>query len=297
MEETLDGKRLLLQFKHGWGDCLQFGIVLKHLRHYLPDWHIAVEAPDNKHHFFNGLCDACYPLHHPMPHRDDYTQRPRQVFFNRCERDYQGYPSTKAARCLLEEFQLEPIEDLFYYDFFPAEEGETSTDYPPYSVLHYQGKSCWEEKDLTAEEATIIAKKIKGRVLILDWEGDVEAEGCVVLNKFNTPEMANPSWVHALLCGAQTVYGVDSGVTHLAAATNTLTFCYWTGLKPWHNFDLAHNVVHVLPEQDLPDHFREHYNYVLYRDLIDCLHSDLNPTVPDFYLCDRSSWVGRKLLY
>lgn len=280
MKETTDGKRLLLQFKHGWGDCCQFAIVLKHLKHYLPDWHIAIEAPNGKHKFFQGIADASYELKQPFFWRDDYTQRPRQIKFlhPKPSEDF-SFPNTKAFRCIKEEFGLEPIEDLFFYEFVGSTEPALKE---PYSILQGCGHSGKDAKDLDEEEINALIARITQfeKCIFLDWEGgfwieegethilgnvvNVPSDMLEIWNGKNHPEMADPAFVYRLLWNARTVYGIDSGITHLAAATDTPTFCFWTKHKPWECFDLASNVFHFYPIQQTPPYFETHYNQSCY---------------------------------
>src|SRR5271154_5567717 len=103
--------RLLLSFcDFGLGDAVQFGIVLKHLKHYHPDWTIGIET--NKGHWdcFRGLADEIFPLVMPFSWRNKFDKIQTIKFLTPDHFYGTKVPSTKPTRCLIEEFGLEPIK-------------------------------------------------------------------------------------------------------------------------------------------------------------------------------------------
>jgi 2-polyprenyl-3-methyl-5-hydroxy-6-metoxy-1,4-benzoquinol methylase len=79
----------------------------------------------------------------------------------------------------------------------------------------------------------------------------------------------------ALIEGSRLMVGVDSGPLHVAGATSTPTIGVWTRHHPVHYFDLADNVLHLVPGNHAERvhgpqalaYFQQHYRYQTYREL------------------------------
>jgi hypothetical protein len=148
-------QRVLIQFRHGLGDAAQLTVVLRHLKHYHPEWSIELAAMHGKHSVGRDLCDSVSVL-------NSATSRParyQQVFsldWDECAEAHGQWPSTKPTRCLREIFRLEPILDLYGYQIargLDAEqrardylaslcpEGPLLNDRFPVVLIHYQGNT------------------------------------------------------------------------------------------------------------------------------------------------------------
>src|SRR5690606_25160800 len=98
--------RLLLSFPHGLGDAVQFTTVLLHLKKHRPDWKIDIVAKLGAHSVFQGLANRVW-LYGSVPPAAQYDVA-REVPFPEPDRAFRHHPSTKAERCLLEYFGIEP---------------------------------------------------------------------------------------------------------------------------------------------------------------------------------------------
>lgn len=105
---------VLINFRHGLGDAVQFGIVLKHLRKHKPDWNVDVAALVGKHTAIQGLCRRVFILDREAAPCCEYQQR-MTLDWHECRSAIPGVPSTKAARCLREQFGITPDPGLFTY--------------------------------------------------------------------------------------------------------------------------------------------------------------------------------------
>lgn len=69
-------RNILLKFRHGLGDGIQLTAVLRHLRHYHPDWNVDVETLVGKHSAFRGLCRKVYVIDaHRFPTTNESSVR------------------------------------------------------------------------------------------------------------------------------------------------------------------------------------------------------------------------------
>lgn len=280
----------LFSFNHGLGDACQFTIVLKHLRHYHPDWNVAVETSLGLHSVF----DNAFPLVQPYTWRDTYGQ-PQKILFQRPERIYNNMPSTKVTRCLTDEFGLEPIPDLYKYEIHPTEatqkkvaryiEEEIKGEY---AVISYkQSKSSKEDKELTDYEASLICDMLLPfgvTPVILDWEPRNRLAGDGVLNPWrghpylwDKEYVGDGATIYELINHAVAFFGIDSGPAHIAAATNTPSYVFWWGTMPIHCFDPAENVTHIIDPTHhiVNEYFLNNYHF----DVYDKDHQSENPAV------------------
>jgi hypothetical protein len=280
----------LFQFRHGLGDACQFSIVLRHLKHYHPEWEIGVEAWQGIHTCFNGLADY-FPIRHPMFWREHWP-KPQHVNFSRPERGYANAPSTKVTRCLLEEFGVDPIEDLYKYEITPTPEAIAKAERyhneelhgEPFAVLHYKGTSSPEKKDLNDWEAICLCAGLISqglKVLLLDWNANKLHNGESILNPdkrhpwlWDGERVGEAGTIHQLIARASLFIGIDSGPAHLAGATTTPSYVFWWGHHPCHCFDPCDNVTHLVPdwleEEQLAvspvahEYFLKHYRHEKY---------------------------------
>jgi ADP-heptose:LPS heptosyltransferase len=237
---------------------------LKHIKHYHPDWEIAVECMPGLHEIFNGICPA-YQQIHPLYWRNEYPNK-KTISFARNTNVYPDCPSTKVTRCLLEEFDLQPIPELYGYEIHPSEDAKKKAARyqdedlagKPFAVIHYRGTASKEKKDLTDEEAKKIIAALQQQGLtpvILDWDDCRLADNKEVFNPsrrhaylWDQQRYGDAGTIAALIQRAEVFFGIDSGPAHLAGATDTSSVVFWKDFHPVTNFDPCPNVLHVLAD-------------------------------------------------
>ncbi|HEY1065176.1 MAG TPA: methyltransferase domain-containing protein, partial [Pirellulales bacterium] len=263
---------VLIEFRHGLGDAVQLTIVLKHLRRQQPDWDVDVAALPGKHTAFHGLCRRAIVLDRdPSPEHRRYSQVFR-LDWHECRTAYRNWPSTKPSRCLLEVFQTSPDPDLCRYEIAVGEDARRRADgylasvaatgpnpegRYPVVLLHYQGNTSEDRKNLSHETAREICEAAirSGRIpVILDWDRRSPLPDGA---RIHCPGADDPLWsglgtgdaetLAALIGAAELMVGIDSGPLHVAGATSTPTLAVWVGHHPVHFFDLAPNVLHLVP--------------------------------------------------
>lgn len=279
--------RLLLRVAKGLGDCLQLGCVIKHLKHYHPDWFIGVECREPLVGAFEGVADAVHLLAQG-DYRKTYDRR-MLMPFERPSQYYDGVPSTKVAECLNRYFpECKPIKELFHYTVADDSSCQTRMknfheqflEGKPFALLHHEGTNSPEEKNMPTEDAQYIVDFCLAQgwqVLLLDFANTSrlkEQEGLHFVGHGHGLWLGH-SWgdaraIKALIERAEVFFGVDSGPEHIAATTKTPTFVWWTGHNPLRCFDLADNVTHWLPDVDRIEYqeprefFEEHYHHYYY---------------------------------
>lgn len=291
--------RILLQFKHGLGDAVSFTIVLKHLRHYHPDWFIGVEALEGIHSCFYNLANQVHILKHPLTWRKDYEQL-KPIRFARVDNPIENYPQTKPTRCLIEEFHLKPLPEtqLYDYEIHPTQqakevvarfiEEEVKGDY---GIIHYQGgKSCPGLKNLSTPEAQSIINKMRNdglRVVVLDLAYQTNHDDVIRVDRrhpylWHGQREGDAGTIAELIRGAKVLWGIDSGVEHVAAAiASTPTNIIWKKTKPVRCFDPMPFVVHYVPFAQSGDEFFEAYynhRYYFYFDqILELAENEIEP--------------------
>jgi FkbM family methyltransferase len=261
----------LIVFRHGLGDALQLTCVLRHLRHYHPDWIIDVAALKGKHSAFGGLADKVFILDLGEPLMSGYDQVHRLEWGEPTE-CYSGKPSTKAEKCLLEVFGLEPIPKLCRYSiqigssasaaaaqYLEEISGPAGSDGRFRSILiHYEGNTAAREKNLSHTAAQAICRTacfVGFTPVILDWDRRSPLpDGKTIF----CPDANHPLWLGygtgdaerlaALIELSSLFIGIDSGPQKVAGATTTPALAVWTRHHPIHYQGLANNVTHLVPE-------------------------------------------------
>ena len=282
--------KLLLLFQHGLGDCLQFTIVLKHLRHYYPQIEIGVVAGLGRDNVFYGLADKHWPLCHPFTWRDETWDSTLDVEWRRPTFNYLAAPTTKVSESLITEFGLQPIPELFKYEMI-EQPGAREQARPfldslpkPFAIIHGYSEVSNEQKNLTEQEALAIANGLLDQgttPLFLDpsrqlrnHRGDPRFK---FLDKTILGRWGNAQVLRAIMQEAQSVWAIDSGPSHLAATTPTPTHVIWKKTNPSYCFDPCGNVVHYLPPdwetlyhprwaEEAIAFFKEHYTFKIYGD-------------------------------
>ncbi|MBS0261819.1 MAG: FkbM family methyltransferase [Planctomycetes bacterium] len=292
---------VLINFRHGFGDAIQLTIILKHLRKYRPNWNVDVAALVGKHSAFHGLCRNIYILEREFPPCCDYGQR-FNLDWNECHSVYSDSPSTKAERCLREEFGITPDPELCSYSIQVREGARdlarqyletvcrvTATEGGRYPVvlIHFEGNTSADHKNIPSPIVARLCEDIidAGHVpVILDWDyRNTLADGVRIFCPDQRAELwhgtgtGDAESLAALIERASLVVGIDSGPLHVAAATSTPTLGIWTRHHPLHYCSLSANVTHVVPRNHAEllrgdrktgtAYFSDHYQFQLYDDL------------------------------
>lgn len=242
-------KKILIVFNHGLGDCMQLQIVLRHLTAHgpLPLWDIDVAIGRGKAATVRDHCRRVFEEGVDAPPDIDAYDKVLRLDWheNHTPDEFPAVPQTKPAKCLREVFGYAPDESLFYHIIGPNdEEAATAKAYLRETVgsrktlvLHYQGNTSAEKKNLPHELAAAIcsqAKKAGWAVVILDWDGRTTlADGVDVFN----PGADHPLWrgagtgdagiLSALIKHANLFLGVDSGPLHVAAGCSRNYIGVW----------------------------------------------------------------------
>ena len=289
--------RVLIEFRHGLGDAVQLTVVLRHLHHEHPDWQIDLAALHGKHTVGRGLCQNQKILGQPKRAAYDKVY---SLDWDECREVYSQWPSTKPTRCLRDVFHLTPLLELFGYQIERTPDAEQKArDYLnqlcpsgprpdgryPVVLLHYQGNTSCDMKDLSHETARQVSQAARdlGYVpVILDWDNRSPLIDQATI--FN-PGPGHPLWaghgtgdaepLAALIGVSSLMIGIDSGPLHVAGATSTPTLGVWTRHHPVHYFDLCPNVVHLVPANHrslakgtaAATFFESHYQFAVYQDL------------------------------
>ena len=269
--------KILIRFRHGLGDAAQFTTVLQHLQTHRPGWTVDVETLIGKHSAFNGLCNKVFIEGRNGSPCCQYEQE-YSLDWHECHVSYPDSPSTKAERCLREDFGITPDPELCRYLIHRGDEamslarkylqrvcqsGPLSNGRYPAVLIHYEGNTSAEQKNIPTD----IIRRLCDEILeagftpiILDWD---------YRTSLATPQSdGTPSRIHcahvkeelwrdtgtgdAYLLAALTelsslMFGVDSGPLHVAGATSTPTIAVWTQHHPLHYFGHADNVTHLVP--------------------------------------------------
>lgn len=252
-------KSIRLRFKHGLGDAVQFGIVLKHLRKAYPEARITLETHPKREACFRHLVDEISPLVYPFDQWSGEDRLHKYVQFGHAKRGYLTVPCSKVTQCLEKEFDLAPDPELYRYEVSISDEARKAVAnwYEQLGqnvvAIHYEGVSCPDKKNLPRPLVKELCERlVAGGVtpVILDWGLNKLANGETIFK----PQVPHDSdHLAALIEAAQMMIGIDSGPAHIAGALDTPTYCIWRKFFPACNFDLADNVTHFVCNDSL-DH-------------------------------------------
>jgi SAM-dependent methyltransferase len=254
--------RVLHKFFHGIGDAVAFTAVLKHLKRAYPDWVNTVHTSIGKHSAFTGLANHVQYVTEP-----DHSQFDRVISYDwpECGVAWDDSPSTKAALCLRQVFQIRPDWDLLSYTIQVGPEAQADADEYLATLpasrgvvfLHYQGNTSSSRKSLdhgTAHKICDYLIREGYTPVILDWDRrsplpDNKAIFC--------PDVTNGLWqstgtgdaevIGALLKRAALFIGVDSGPQKCAWAVGCPSLNIWTAHHPVHYCDRADGALHIVP--------------------------------------------------
>jgi len=254
--------RQLLHFPHGVGDCVQFTIVLKHLRAYYPDTFIAIVTEPGRENIFQGLVDQYSPSIHPHWWKSEKWDEVIDVAFRRPTQNYVGWANTKVTESLIYDVGLRPIPALYRYEIRPTPEAEQTAQsfadkIGTYVFCHFVSETSGEDKRLNEEEIDVVIEKIQSQGLmpvVLDFERRIKRRHGVVFLDPNSglfDRWGDAQIIRSVIARAKAFIGIDSGPAHLAAATETPSIVIWRGTVAPYCFDPAPNCFHLVPD-DMP---------------------------------------------
>ncbi len=278
----------------GWvSDAVQLTVIVKHLKHYYPDWKICVEVGRGKHSCFYGLCDDVFII-------DDHSSKPNfdkvyNLIWPECSNSYHNLPCTKVTKCLKEIFNIEPILSLFIYEINVRDTARKTVSHylstipkrNGYVVIHYQGNSSVNAKNLKHEDIKILCEYLVANQytpIILDWDErspipDQRSVFCPgIHSNLWKGNMGDAETIAALIHQAILFIGIDSGPLHVAGATSTPSIGVWTRHHPINFFEPCPNVLHILPKDSRKNirgieklrprtYFENSYKHLYYDDL------------------------------
>lgn len=262
---------ILLEFRHGLGDLVQLSIVLRHIIDANPTAAIDVVCDDAKVLSHTGLERQRFGFHSPRYAQGGWDQV-ISLDFGDYAGDVPDFPNTKPLRVLLDALFLTPRIDLFRYCLLVrAEARQRAATYLrgicgvdpgpagrfPVVMIHYQGCSSRMHKDLPHEvvQSLCSAARMRGRsVVILDLERlSPVVDQSTIFSPLNGHPLwqdlgiADPETMGALIDQAELFIGIDSGPLHIAGALDTPSIGVWTHHHPIRFFDIAPNVLHLVP--------------------------------------------------
>lgn len=319
---------VLIKFRHGLGDAVQLTSVLSHLKYSRPNWEIDVAALVGKHSAFHGLCRHAFILdkHRLDPSVYDHVY---ELDWPECPTCYANWPSTKAERCLIETFGVDPEPNKCRYTIRRGDRAmELARDYLenhckvtaaddgryPVVLVHYQGNTSGEAKDLPEQVVRRVCDEIIdcGAVpVILDWDKRSKIPDSqrvfappAELELWGGTGTGDAEGLVALIELSALMIGIDSGPLHVAAATSTPTIGVWTGHHPLHYIGHADNVTHLVPKSvdrllrgsraAGSSYFKKHYRYEIYENLEDTLVSVVRGRLRDTdggMVFTRNFWI------
>jgi SAM-dependent methyltransferase/ADP-heptose:LPS heptosyltransferase len=302
-----DARSILIRFPHGLGDAVQLTSLLKHFNKARPGWAIDIVCGTGKHTIFRGLARRAYSTDEPGPSEDGYQMVTELGWYE----NYNAYgdcPSTKVTNCLRDVFQIEPDHGQLTYTIHVSDEAKeraraalirfgiaecdgTQPGRFKLVLAHHKGNTSQEKKNLSDADllATAHLCYAHGYTLgVLDWDGrtgDILSHhpAVKILSHVADPVLwlghgtGDGETIAALGGMASACVGIDSGPGHVFGACPTPAVIVWVRHHPIQFYDLAVNVVHLLPENHRsisPAHhehcfafFRDNYNHRIYRDV------------------------------
>lgn len=250
--------KVLLGFNHGYGDSVQLGCVLQHLKHYHPDWHISVKLPPER---WACVQQFAKPFGESAPYDQQIDMRWNEPFSQHISAAIKhNVPASKVTRCLVDDFKLKPLAKFYRYHINYTKEDlliakrSLRPHFRPV-LIHYSGNSSRHNKNI--DEITIKALsnwliENNATPLILDFDNRCGFYSAVRINRQSQcweGETPTCQRLAALIESCEMFMGIDSGPLHVAGATNTFSIGIWTNHHPAHFYDLCSNVTHLVPQK------------------------------------------------
>lgn len=293
-------KKWLIRFTHGLGDAAHLIYVVASLRKQ--DVTIDVAVKTGRESLFCGLADRIYNLDRDAIDEGQYD-RVFDVSWGENYSTYPDHPATKAVKCAAEVFHTSAR--FSRYLLRPSDEAKALVEQyirtlpdRPFAVLHYEGNTSADKKNLPHDVAAMACRLLAHNglsVVLLDWDyrsGLADGE-----NVF-CPDRRNALWqgrgtgdgetIAALIDRSRLMIGIDSGPLYVSCLTETPTLAVWTRHHPLHyspDKTTAPNVVHLVPSnhpnyirgdkgQGL-NYFTNNYDFRTYESLSHGLYSAL----------------------
>ena len=259
-EDTTFMIQVLINFRHGLGDCVQFTVVVKHLLKRHPDWMIDLQFVDpGKGSLFHDF-DRVHVIWRDEDRKPRYDEQYNLDWWEADSVESDAVPATKAEQCLRRIFGIEPEPELCCYSYPHKQKvSQRVADYLqeisgerlengrfPVVVLHYEGNTAPEQKNLTHDIASRICAKVVelGYVpVILDWDHRSPLPDDTSIH---CPTSRHPIWdglgtgdaltIAELIERSTLFIGIDSGPQKVAATTTTPMICVWRQMHPVHYF-------------------------------------------------------------
>lgn len=235
---------------YGLGDAVQMSAVLRHLRHYRPDWHIDFQAEAGRESVGRGIVHNIFKYGQQYP-TDHYDLEVQIVLYDTIT-NWSDRPNTRVTSCLHERFGIEWDARFARYQILVRPETRelvASKFTKKYVAIHYKGDSAKDKKDLKFEQIQEICthiEKLGYFPLILDWRPDYnhikDGIRSLGLEGGHDAEMNC-----AVISQCVAFIGIDSGPGKCASATNTPALIIWTGHHPIPFHDPAPNTTHLVP--------------------------------------------------
>ncbi len=259
--------RLLIRFPHGFGDAVQFTIVLRHLRAHFPRWAISVAVKPGIRALFSGLVEEILLLDASS---EGFDLERTLAWHEPCD-CYADSAATKAEKCLREIFRIEPEQSLCRYHVCPdsqatrdaASFAERLHEQFPHKrgfvLVHYQGNSARRFKNIPEEVIASACQMISksGYIpVLLDFDQRCRwrergPNELVVLDSthrlWRGRGIGDAGTIAALSDRATLCLGIDSGPGHVFAAGRTPTIITWTWHHPLHYIPPASHVTRLIP--------------------------------------------------
>ncbi len=293
-----DPIRILLRLKGGYGlgDYVQFGVILKHLRKYRPNWIVTVQAMRGPHSALVGLCHAVVYDDPPIKDFDKIVSLDLEDSFLH----FADRPSSKVVFNLRLQFGLEYDPECGGYEIQATSEvvarahryletvayesfsGKIGTISPvKFKAIpfHYYGGSSKARKDLEHWQAEVIVDAIKQAErtpILLDWSHSPIKAARVPDRVWGGFGNGDAATMAAMIRLSEAFIGIDSGPGKVASATDTPSLIVWTKHHPARYHDPAPNTTHLIPtdwrgmqpiewDAEREKFFEENYRYRTYR--------------------------------
>jgi len=279
--------------KHGLGDFMQFSIVLKHLKHYIPEMQFAVETLPGREAILRGLAtykQLCSPF--------DVWNWEESLYINfpMADREYQNLPQTKTTHCIVDDLGLEPKAELYSYNCILDPEIKNAVfkqrDELGKKVILLHGKGV----------SKTWAKNLDDKILTRIEEFINASDKYICVNLDKTPA-STVDHLGAMIESASLCIFVDSGPLHVAGAFSTPTWGIWLKHHPVRCIEPFDHMTHWMPT-DAPEVgieatrvFGNQYRSLTYETLSIGLLSALEAFMAEDRLpyVKRAVWVAPKL--
>ena len=294
--------KILINFTHGLGDCIDYSIVIKHLKNACSNLIIDVVTHPGHQWALQGFADNVFTVVKKLNKDYDFVFKEEFVYpklnpnWGIIDPSF-NVPPTKVTYTLLENFKIKPKRELYYCSFNPSDFAKASIDKlhkdviknHKYAVINYMGSTNRADKDLTHDEAKQICDILLNQgylCIIADYFNNcpfANEKDIISINKSHLPWLwrGEPDCgvLYELINRANIFVGIDSGPAHVAIATKTPTYVIWMekGYHPLVAFNFANNCTHIIPNAFMhcDTFFSKEYkwlNYGIRNDLIRTLN-------------------------